>query len=202
MRVLLDDQPCESEAGSIGEAIAEVASIAEREGRVVVEVIVDGNLWGEEQLKSAETVAGVADELHLKSVDLKDLVCQTLGDASTALTEADTLQRAAAELVQADDHPQAMGKFGEALGIWLAVHEAVMKSADALQIDLAAVNVGQGSVRNCADRFNEQLRALRDTLEGGDPVGLADALAYDLPQAVGEWREALDAMQAYVREKE
>ena len=81
---------------------------------------------------------------------------------------ADELQREAAELIQADRHPPAMEKLGDALGIWLTVHEAVVKSAEALELDLDAIRVADGPLRACIDRLPPHFRtamSLRE-LEG------------------------------------
>ena len=50
MRILLDENPCDIQANSIGEAIAAAADAAERAGRLVVEVRVDGAMFSEDDL--------------------------------------------------------------------------------------------------------------------------------------------------------
>ena len=199
MHLLLDERPCEIEAASIGEAIAGAAALAEDRGRVIVEVTVDGDLWNEGQLTSVELCGGVAEEIRCVSADLKTLVCRTLADAADALVRADELQREAAELIQADQHPPAMERLGDALGIWLTVHEAVVKSAEALELDLDAIRVADGPLRDCIDRLKGQLQALHGALQTHDQVAISDTLLYELPEVVADWREALDAVQSHVQ---
>ena len=201
MRILIDEQPSDIQASSIGEAINTAAAEAEGRGRVIVEVVVDGEPWNEEQLASAELCAGRAQELRLVSADLIDLVQQTLADASEILAGADELQRAAAELLQADRRAEAMDKLAEALVVWRAVQTAVFKSSQALQLDLDNVRVGESTMSQSVTRLNEQLVTLRSALEANDPVALSDALLYEMPHVVAEWREALLAIQTHVRER-
>ncbi len=200
MRVMLDEQVCDIQASTIGDALSAVAATAEIQGRVVVEVTVDGVKWTHEQLASEEMLAGSAEEVSLISAELSDLVHQTLTDASEALLEADAYQREAAESLQSDQRADAMAKLGEALGIWLAVHEAVVKSAHAAKLDLDAMKVGDGSMMDCIDQLNEHLSELRTTLQASDTVALSDSLMYELPQAVALWREAIDVMKEQVEQ--
>jgi hypothetical protein len=57
MRILLDDRDTTLHADTIATALQEAATLAERSGRMIVEVHVDGIAWGEEDLASAEHVA-------------------------------------------------------------------------------------------------------------------------------------------------
>ena len=200
MRVLLDDQPCVSDAATIGDAIDGAATLAEERGRVVIEVIVDGSSWGDEELLSAELRGGPATEVTMVSADLKDLVCRALEDASSALTQADEMQREAAELLQSDRRTEAMEQLGTAIEIWRAVHLAVVRSAEAYRFDVQAMQVGGAPMADAVGRLSVQLDALRESLDGDDPVGLSDTLLYDLPEVVAEWREVLHVIRAHVED--
>jgi len=199
VHILLDDQPCQVKASSVGEAIDGVAGLARQRGRVVVEVRVDGQVWTEEDLQSTDARAGEAAEIHCVTADLRELVCQTLAQAAETLAEAGELQQAAAEAIQAGRQADGMSRLGEALGIWLSVHEAVVKSSHAAGLDPGSIPTGQGTLQDCIERLNTQLRALRASLETKDTVSLADALLYELPQTVSDWREALLAMETQIR---
>jgi hypothetical protein len=195
MRVTLDEQPCAIDAESIGDAIGSAAALAEERGRVIVEVIVDGNSWDQDQLGSSELRAGRADHLDLVTADLGELVHETLRDAAAALDDADRLQREAAELLQSDQAQIAMVRLGEAFGIWQSVQQAVAICGDALQVDLTALKVADNPLQQSVVRLDEQLQSLRTALENKDMVSLADMLLYELPEVVAEWREVLDTLQ-------
>jgi hypothetical protein len=200
MRVVLDEKPFETAANNVGEAITAAADSIENEGRVIVDVIVDGEKWNEQQLGSPERCREEATEVLLGSANLRDLVAQTLHDASEALLVADQMQRGAAEGLQADRHAEAMQQLGEALNTWISVQDAVMKSAQALQLDLESIPVDGGTVDESIARLNEQLRSLRTMLQNNDRVALADTLMYELPDVVAQWRETLAAIREHVQQ--
>jgi hypothetical protein len=201
MRVILDDQPCNSAATSVAQAVADAAASVETRGRVIVEVLVDGAALTEEDLGSEELQSRDADEVAMVSADLKELVDGTLTHASEALVEADHLQRHAAERLQSDDRVAAMASLNDALSIWLAVHEAVMKSAAALDIDVDRLPVHGQSMEKRIERLNEHLRAIQSALQGDDPVALSDTLLYELPEVVNQWREVLDVMRSTLEDQ-
>jgi len=195
MRVTLDDHPCASKAGSVGEAIAEAAVAAEQRGRIVVEVIVDGRPWTDLHLGADPTDAR---DVSIVTADLRDLVRETLSDSSAALAEADVMQRRAAELIQGNRGPAALAELTEAIGIWAAVREAIVKASEAMSIDLDELRLGDDSIHQVLTRLTAQLRAVRSALQADDPVGLSDTLLYDMPEVVGEWRELLEVLRSHV----
>ena len=199
MRLLVDDRPCETSATSVGEAIAGAAEVAGARGRVVVEVVVDGRTWGDEELGSEARCGASADEVSLVTADLRELAGQTLEDAAAALADADRLQRESARLIQSDRLPEAMPQLGEALSVWQSVQEALVKSTQAVGLDLDAVRLGEGTVADDLERLAGDLRTLRRALETRDPVGLADTLLYDLPEVVLQWQENLRSLAAVAR---
>ena len=201
MRVILDDQPCNSAATSVAQAVADAAASVETRGRVIVEVLVDGTALTEEDLGSEELQSRDADEVAMVSADLKELVDGTLTHASEALVEADHLQRHAAERLQSDDRVAAMTSLNDALSIWLAVHEAVMKSAAALDIDVDRLPVRGQSMEKRIEHLNEHLQAIQSALRGDDPVALSDTLLYELPEVVNQWREVLDVMRSTLEDQ-
>jgi len=199
MRLLLDEQPCEVHAGSIGEAIRSAAALAEDRGRLIIEVIVDGDRWDEEQLASEEACAGVAEEIRCTSASRDELVARTLTDAADALTRADELQREAAELIQTDQAAEAKGMIGRAVNIWLTVLEAVARSAEALQLDLGTFRVAGEPLPASIERLKERLQSLQAALQMDDSVAVSDTLLYELPDVVTEWREILNDMQDHIQ---
>lgn len=199
MRLLLDEQPCEVQASSIGEAIRGAAALAEQSGRLIIEVIVDGDHWDEGRLGSEEACAGVAEEIRCTSAARNALVARTLADAADALTRADELQREAAELIQADQEAPGKARIGEAVNIWLSVLEAAARSAEALQLDLDSFRVAGEPLLESIERLKDRLQSLQAALQTDDSVAISDTLLYELPDVVTEWREILNDMQDHIQ---
>lgn len=199
MNVYLDERRCDVSAESVGEAIVAGAAIAENDGRMIVEVQVDGQRWTEQDLGEPERANLIAEEVRLVSADPVELVTTTFADAADALDQADDLHREAAELLQADQRRKAMEKLGEALAIWMAVQQAVQKGATLLDVDLDAVPLDDSSAQQAVERLAAQLENIRSAVETDDPISLSDALMYELPEVVQQWRELLKELRFRVR---
>lgn len=190
MRVLVDNLAVAGQPGcsNIREGLAAAAAAARTRNRLIVEVLVDGETWTDEQIAGPQG-ARTARELSITTADPTDLVMQTLLDASEALLQADAKQQAAAEKIQAGELAQAMPMLNEAFSVWLNVQQAVSLGAEVAAIDLT---VAEPAI----DELNQRLRGVRDNLQAGDTAALADALLYDFPQAVLDWRRLLNDLRS------
>lgn len=195
MQVFVDEQPCEVTAGCVGEAIAAAAELVQRDGRMIVEVSVDGEKWTEQELSSPEHIRAVVGNVHLTTADPTELVCSTFADAAEALEDADELQREAAELIQADDGRRAMEKLCDALAIWTAVQDAVQKGAALLEVDLHDVKICETTAQESVERLADRLKDMKQAVEMDDPINLSDTLMYELPDVVQQWRAMLRELQ-------
>lgn len=205
MRVLLDELPCDVRAESVGEAINAASALVEHDGRMIVEVVVDGEQWTAKHLESDERRAQSADEIRLTSADPVQLVSQTFSDASRALTDAAGLQQRAAELLQADRLSEAMHELHEAVAIWIAVQQALTMGLDLAEIDPTqpAFDVSDSSgdgptIVALVTQLQQRLASVHDALMNKDTVAVADVLLYELPQVLANWQTMLEALQARI----
>lgn len=198
MQVLLDSDPCELKAQTVGEAIAAAATLAQTQGRLIIDVIVDGLRLSEQQLDSAEQNDATADTVEFITAEPKELVLQTFEDAAEALTDADTLQKEAAELLQSDQSIICMDKLAEALSIWLTVQQAIVKGSQVVELQLDSISVKKIPITESIARLNENLQLLRSALQQDDQVAVADALLYEFPDIINEWRTILEHLQSLV----
>ena len=198
MQVLLDSDPCEMKAQTVGEAIAAAATLAQTRGRLIIDVIVDGLRWSEQQLDSAQQNDATAETIEFITAEPKELVLQTFEDAAEALTDADALQKEAAELLQADQSVICMDKLAEALSIWLTVQQAIVKGSQVVELQLDSISVKKVPITESIARLNENLQLLRSALQQDDQVAVADALLYEFPDIINEWRTILEHLQSLV----
>ena len=201
MQVLLDENVCDVVARTVAEAIAACATLAQAQGRLIVDVHVDGTRWSEKQLESSERQTATAEIVELTTADPSQLVLQTFDDAAEALTDADELQHEAAELLQSDQRTICMDKLGEALSIWLTVQQAIVKGSQVVGLKLDDITVDGTPIVSSITRLNEQLRMLRTSLEQEDQIALADALLYEFPDVVREWRGILQHLRTMVEQE-
>ncbi len=195
MQILIDDLPCDMDVSTVGEAIEGAADFARDRGRLIVEVTVDGALWTQADLASAQRHAQAAEIVRFSSAEPIELVRHTFADAVDALTDADELQRQAAELLQSDKGTVAMDKLGEAISIWLGVQEAIVSGTQLLGLDLETVTVGGKPLPEAVRRLADRLNAVRSGLKESNAIELADTLLYEFPPIVEEWRRLLSELQ-------
>ncbi|MCH8822089.1 MAG: hypothetical protein IH984_01150 [Planctomycetes bacterium] len=198
MQILLDSDPCEMKAQTVGEAIAAAAALAQTQGRLIIDVIVDGLRWSEQQLDSAEQNDTTAETVEFITAEPKELVLQTFEDAADALSDADALQKEAAELLQSDQSIICMDKLAEALSIWLTVQQAIVKGSQVVELQLDSISVKKVPITESIARLNENLQLLRSALQQDDQVAVADALLYEFPDIINEWRTILEHLQSLV----
>ena len=84
-----------------------------------------------------------------------------------------------------------MDKLNHSILIWQSVQKAVM-----IGVEIAAVDPGdeknlEDSITGAIERLNLQLTTIKDGLNSDDPIGISDALMYDMPEVVQEWRSLL-----------
>ena len=194
MHVTLDEQTISVTGDRVDDALRAAADAAESASRVIVEVVVDGTPWGDAELSSDDARSSAAERVELSSTNLVDLVVRTLNDASEALTNADQLQRDAAERLQDGRAQEGYVQLGEAITIWQQVGEAVERSRQALDLDFATVELDGVAADEVIRTLDDQLRMVRASLQDDDPVSLADTLLYDFPTIIVRWRELLQAL--------
>lgn len=201
MRVFLDEQLCETAADSVAKAIASAAALAEKQGRMVVEVMVDGDCWTDEQIAAASSSDTGAEEVKLRTAVPAQLVCQVLRDAEAVLAEADYLQEKAAELIESGQQEEARERLNEALTIWVNVQQAISMSSEIMGWNLEQETGGPDSPAAIIDNLNGHLKLLRQALEANDPVGLIDSLRFDFPEVISRWRKLLSDLAERAEER-
>jgi hypothetical protein len=191
MRVLLDDRECPVRAHSVGTAVAAAAEIAERDGRRVVDVEVDGERWGETELNSPTRLAVLAGEVRLTTAAPAELLRETFVHAAQALLDAESLQRQAAKLIQGDQSKEGFDTLLEALSLWSTIQQATVQGLAFGGIAPSEVRTAQGSLEDAAGELNARLRSLRDAMQQGDSVAVCDCLLYEFPPTTKRWAELL-----------
>ena len=100
--------------------------------------------------------------------------------------------------MQADQHVAAMDRLQQAIAIWQAVQQAVVKGAQLVGLDLDTIEVDGTPMQTAIDRLGERLRMIRSALTANDPVGLSDTLLYEMPEVIVEWRALLTHVRVQV----
>jgi hypothetical protein len=194
MRIYLDDQPCDWTAHCVGEALAQGAAQAEAAGRLIVHVHVDGERLDDEQLHSDAVASMSAADVRLTSVPAGDLVQQTLRDARSVLDELCQEQADAADLIEAGKTADAGDALGTVIGSWMNVQQALGMAAQVMDWDMDDAADAQHTIGQVIEQLSEQLVSLRQAIEQNDPIGVSDALRYDLSDIAQTWNTMLGTL--------
>lgn len=194
MRVLLDDAPLLTDAGTLGEALDRGRAEAESRGRVIVEVLADGVPTPPDDLSDAESLArpSGARELRLISADPRDLVATTFRDAAGALHDLIDTQQSIARRIQTGQSENATRMLGEVFEVWDAVRQALEQGSAMVAIDLNQDDV----VADLVVSLGERLRAVVRAVESHDWSTLADELEFDLCEQAERWSAKFESLSS------
>ena len=186
MRVMLDDQTCPTTATTIGEAVAAAANQAEKDGRLVVEIRVDGTTLSDQDLQTPDRLQAVAEEVQLITTTIGTLLRDTFLHAAEALVDADATQRSAAELVQSGQTADGMRALLSALETWGGIRDAVVKGLALAEVSPDDVVIGDQRLPDAISGLQDRLGALKSAMVAEDISATCDCLLYDLPQSTRE----------------
>jgi hypothetical protein len=194
MTVFVDDQPAALTGQTLEALLAAARDHLAASGRVVVDVVMDGEALTETQLSQPEQVTTDGAEVRLYTADPAELAVDTLEQVKARLGEAAQMHERAAELLQQDQPSEGLQKVAEAIEVWLQTQQAVQHSGELLGLDLGQMSIDGRAMSDVTSDLAQQLRSLKDMLESGDTVALADALAYEWPETVQQWDRLVQTM--------
>jgi hypothetical protein len=194
MDVFVDDEPAELTGENLEALLAAARHHLADGGRVVVDVLVDGQALTEQQLEQPDQLATNGKEVRLYTAHPGELAVDTLKQVKQRLGELAEIHQQAADLLQQDQASEGFQQVAQGVEIWLQTQQAVQHSAELLRLDLANMTVDQQPATEVTAHLADQLRGLKDMLENGDTVALADALAYEWPETVQQWDRLVQTM--------
>ncbi|MCO6435657.1 MAG: hypothetical protein J5J06_01050 [Phycisphaerae bacterium] len=184
------------EVQSLEEAVRHVQHHLCGPGRLVVGMRCDGKEIPAAGM--AETLARPVAEVARVDVitgTRRDLVVDAMTHASQLLQEAqETCERVAGLLVEGKTQ-EGIETLGECTRAWQQIHEALLQSLRMLDSDVAGLKVRDMTFEQALERPREALLQIRQSLQAGDYVTLADVLQYEFAEATELWQ----AMMAMVR---
>ena len=196
--VTVDRQPLEAQALGL-RTVGQVLSHVQRENhRLVVHLLIDGE---EPDLADIGEVRGAPLDGHtvyIETAEPRQMALDVLGEVETQLREADRLKADCCDLLRRNDPGRAMERLSGCFSTWQMAQESVLKTAQLLRIDLAALSIDGRPLCDVVGEFTVQLRELRSALESRDFVLLGDVLTYEMTQTTRHWGLALNAIRGVV----
>lgn len=198
MKATLDGQSLTIDRPSLAAALEAGATSAREQGRIIVEVFLDGQPVQGEALGEPSDEALDAGHIEMTSTDPTSLVRVTLFDAADAMDSAKDEHAACAEMIHRGDIGAAMGSLGQLLSTWQAVREAIAHGGAAIGQPLSDY-AGEGKLDERTEALSKQLDDLKRAVGDDDLSTVADLLEDDLRAEAGLWADTLrhiaDAMK-------
>jgi len=187
MKAYLDDKPIDVERPTLAGAVETATQHAARDGRVIVEVKIDGEVVSSDLLASPPETDLGQSEIALASADPRLLVRETLYDAAGALEQTRQGQIDCADQIQAGDMSDAFEALPKLLQEWQMVQEVLVGSARLLGTPVETLLPEDDAV----EALSNQLQQVRGAIERQDWSALSDTLAYDLAETAQQWSDML-----------
>jgi len=190
MKATLDGQELVLARPSLAAALEAGASQARDRGRIVIEVMMNGQSLEGDALDNASDEPSADARVDMTTADPASLVRVTLFDAADAMEGSRDEHEACAEMIHRGDVAQAMGLLGQLLATWQAVREAIIQGGAAMGQPLDSFAT-QGALEARTEVLSRQLDALKQAVADDDLSTVADILEEDLSDEAGRWAKAL-----------
>ncbi|MBL4702817.1 MAG: hypothetical protein JKX85_16350 [Phycisphaeraceae bacterium] len=203
MAIYLDEQELTLEATSLKDVVQAANAQALSQGRIVVEISLDGQVIPADQLASrqAESLPQGKD-VHLVSSRPSELAIDTLNQCLQSLDEARKITSDAAQLLQQDDTTAAIEQIAQSMSIWQQVQAVVSQSTQLTGIDLNTRELDGEPINDIIRKHVTHLTELRDLLKAKDSLGLADVLTYEWPSVLDRWQQLVGEMITWIEEED
>lgn len=193
MQLYVDNLPIPCDAGSLASALGQAAAHAEQQGRIVVEVILDGRRLGDDELDAIGSMP-LPTEVRVITTTPAALLGETFEQAAVVVEGIGTNQQEAATLLQSGRRVEAMSVLESALRNWDEVRTAVDQGVQLARSGMAELSVNSTELESSLTLLATSLRELRDAMLQRDEVRLSDCLLYEMPATVKQWRELLSSL--------
>lgn len=194
MAIYLDDITVELPGESLGAVVMAANRHLAEDGRIVVDVELDGEGMAGQTLAQRQHDAVAGREVRLTSALPRELALQVVDQVRARLHESRQVQVDCAELIQRDQAGEALEKFNQVVATWLSVQEAVVNVTRLLGMPIEDLSFDEQTPAEATGELVEALQSLKRTIQAGDTVGIADALAYEWPAMTDRWDKMLAAL--------
>jgi len=203
MRVFLDNEPIRVDRPTLRSAFGAAIESASGRGRVIIEVVQDGQPVSGELLADPPDEPVDADELHFTSVEPWSMVHEIMHEAAEALEVAAEHQRQASEKILDGETDDAREHINIAVSIWQQVIMALQRSGQLLQLNIEDLRFGDppSSIAQRVKGLADLLVELNEGAARADWSAISDLLAYDLQEQVGIWHEMLVQLARALRDE-
>jgi hypothetical protein len=193
MPVTIDQESFPAESMGMT-TVEQVITHAQRDRRIVVNVMIDGQSTPVDQISRIRKSLIVNQTLYIETAQPGELALDVLDHLRDLLNKSQPSRQAAIELLDKNQIGPAMEKLSAYFSNWQQAHESVIKVSQLLGLNLEAIAVAEQSIEQILTEFTLQLRQVKQTLSDRDFVTLSDILIYEAPVTLARWLGVADAL--------
>ena len=203
MHITLDSNPCDcTEATTVGEAIEFACQAAHQQGRIVVQVDVDGRTLDAAELGDPKMNASTAETIALTSLAPRQVLAASLDLGMHAIEAANERFAAAAHALQSGDTAEATAPLQEGIELWQTLDEHVLREAVPTILHTMMEPADAEEFDALVKSLHTELASLHAAISSGDPSALGDALLYEFPETAARWKTFFTKCMDAVKTKE
>lgn len=198
MRVYIDNTELEAN-NSIADALDAAREHAENDGRLIIDILADGQTIDDAMLDNPPSDSGGISELRLTTTDPVAFLMETFASARESLALVREDQSTAADHLRKGDLEPAVEALNGVLTGWQAVGDVVAQSAELADIDLNTFEFDGLHAKDVIEKLGDTLFEIRTNLTHQDWSSLGDAIEYDLDDLAKQWDALLAALAQRVK---
>jgi hypothetical protein len=175
--------------------VEQVITHAQRDRRVVVNVMIDGRSTTVDQLSKIRKSLIINQTLYIETAQPGELAHDVLDNVRELLTNSRPHRAATIALLDKNQVGPAMEKLSAYFSNWQQAQESIIKVSRLLGINLDLIQVNGQPIEQILAEFTQQLRQVKTTLANRDFVTLSDILIYEAPETLNRWIAVIDTLR-------
>jgi len=183
-----------SDAPDLNAALEQARVHAETTGRLIVDILVDGQPAPDEIFENEPEGLGPINELRFTTANTNELIAET---AQTAIESIELLKDdldQGAQQIRSGDLQDAMETMRSIMESWQAMRDIVDQITQITSTDLTTLKVGESLGSEIIDLLSNSLSEVREALQNEDWSLLGDVIEYDLNELAVKWSALLSAL--------
>lgn len=195
MNIWIDDTQLEA-APDLDTALEQARLHAESQGRLIVDILVDGQPATDELFDEDASDLPPISELRFTTANTAALVNDTIDTAIESIDLLKADQQAGAQQIREGDMDNAMQSLRAIMEGWQAMRDIVDQITQITNLDINTLTVNQQPAIEIINKLSKSLEDVRETLKNEDWSLLGDTIEYDLNELADQWSTLLSAMKS------
>ena len=195
MNIWIDDTQLES-AADLDTALEQARLHAESQGRLIVDILVDGQPATDALFDEDPADHPPISELRFTTANTAALVNDTIDTAIESIDLLKADQQAGAQQLREDDMDNAMQTLRAIMEGWQAMRDIVDQITQVTDLDINTLSVNQQPATEIVNKLSKSLEDVRETLKNEDWSLLGDTIEYDLNELADQWSTLLSSMKS------